>query len=71
MPNVGLVISSGVQRRVSTGVRTGVTVNALQKLSKSQMTQQQRRTGRTDEGDHITMMSYDQFPGAVPRPGRK
>ena len=33
IPNVGIVISSGVQRRVSTDVRTGVTVNALQTLS--------------------------------------
>ena len=35
-------------------------MNALQSLSKAQMTQQPGRTGRTDEGDHITMMSYDQ-----------
>ena len=32
IPNVGIVISSGVQRRVSTDVRTGATVNALQTL---------------------------------------
>ena len=44
-------MSSGVHRRVSVDVRTGVMVNALQTLSKSQMTQQKRRTGRTDEGD--------------------
>ena len=48
------VISSGVQRRVSTEFRTGATVNALQTLSKAQMTQQQGRTRRTDEGSHIT-----------------
>ena len=40
IPNVGLVISAGVQRRVSTDVRTGVTVNALQTLSKAQLLQQ-------------------------------
>ena len=59
--DVGFMISSGVQRRISTDIRTGATVNALQTLSKAQMTQQQGRTGRTDERDHITMMSYDQF----------
>ena len=63
--NMGLVISSGVQCRVSTDVRTGATVNALQNLSKAQMTQQQGRTGRADEGDHITMMSYDQYVSQV------
>ena len=40
IPNVGLVISSGAQRRVSTDVRTGATVNALQTLSKAQLLQQ-------------------------------
>ena len=59
--NVGLVISSGVHRRVSTDIRAGSTVNALQTLSKAQMTQQQGRTGRTDEGDHITLMNHDQY----------
>ena len=39
--SVGLVMSSGVQRRVSTDIRTGATVNALQTLSKAQVTQQQ------------------------------
>ena len=29
------------------------------------MTQQQGRTGRTDEGDHITMMRYDQYVSQV------
>ena len=29
------------------------------------MTQQQGRTGRTDEGDHITMMSYVQYTSQV------
>ena len=48
IPNVGVVISSGVQRRVSTDVRTGVTVNALQTLSKAQILQQLGRSGRTD-----------------------
>ena len=43
--NVGLVVSSGVHRRVSTDIRTGSTVNALQTLSKAQLTQQQGRTG--------------------------
>ena len=65
MANVGLVVSSGVQHRVSTDLRTGATANALQTLSKSQMTQQQERTGRTDEGDHITMMSYVQYTSQV------
>ena len=59
--NVGLVISSGVHHRVSTDIRTGATVNALQTLSKTRMTEQQGRKGRTDEGDHVTMMSYDQY----------
>ena len=63
--DVGLVISSGVQRRVSTDIRTGATVNALQTLFKAQMTQQQGRTVRTDEGDHITMMSYDRYVSQV------
>ena len=51
-PNVGLVISSGVQRRVSTDFRTGSTVNALQTLSKAQVLQQVGRSGRTDCGVH-------------------
>ena len=42
--NVALVISSGVQRRVPTDIRTGSTVNALQTLSKAQLVQQQGRT---------------------------
>ena len=63
--NVGLVISSGVQRRVSTDIRTGATANALQTLSKSQMRQQQGRIERTDEGDHINMMSYGQYTSQV------
>ena len=37
VPNVGLVISSAVQRCVSTDIRTGSTVNALQTLSKAQL----------------------------------
>ena len=57
IPNVGIVISSGVQRRVSTDVRTGATVNALQTLSKAQLLQQLGRTGRIDCGVHVTMMS--------------
>ena len=51
------MISPGVQRRVSTDVRTGATVNALQTLSKAQMLQQLGRAGRMDCGVHITMMS--------------
>ena len=43
--NVGLVISSGVQRRVSTDIRTGSTVDAVQTLSKAQLVQQQGRSG--------------------------
>ena len=65
IPNVGVVISSGVQRRVSTDVRTGVTVNALQTLSKAQLLQQLGRSGRTDCGIHITMMSHDQYTSQV------
>ena len=65
IPNVGLVISSGVQRRVSTDVRTGATVNALQTLSKAQILQQLGRSGRTDCGIHITMMSHDQYVSQV------
>ena len=61
IPNVGIVISSGVQRRVSTDVRTGATVNALQTLSKAQLLQQLGRSGRTDCGVHITMMSRKQY----------
>ena len=47
IPNVGQVISSGAHRRGSVDVRTGVMATALQALSKSQMTQQKGRTGRT------------------------
>ena len=65
IPNVGVVISSGVQRRVSTDVRTGVTINALQTLSKAQLLQQLGRSGRTDCGIHITMMSRDQYTSQV------
>ena len=65
VPNVGLVISSGVQRRVSTDIRTGSTVNTLQTLSKAQLLQQLGRTGRTDQGVHITMMSHDQYASQV------
>ena len=65
IPNVGIVISSGVQRRVSTDVRTGVTVNALQTLSKAQLLQQLGRSGRTDCGIHITMMSRGQYSSQV------
>ena len=65
IPNIGVVISSGVQRRVSTDVRTGVTVNALQTLSKAQILQQLGRSGRTDCGIHITMMSRDQYTSQV------
>ena len=59
IPNVGLVISSRVQRCVSTDIRTGSTVNALQTLSKAQLLQQLGRTGRIDQGVHITMMSHE------------
>ena len=71
IPTVGVDISSGVQRRVSTDVRTGVTVNALQTLSKAQILQQLGRSGRTDCGIHITMMSRDQYhlSSTVRRPG--
>ena len=65
IPNVGLVISSGVQRRVSTDVRTGATVNALQTLSKAQLLQQLGRSGRTDCPVHIMMMSHDQYLSQV------
>ena len=65
IPNVGLVISSGVHRRVSTDIRTGSTVNALQKLSKAQLLQQLGRSGRTDCGIHITMMSRSQYLSQV------
>ena len=61
IPDVGLVISSGVQRRVSTDIRTGSTVNAFQTLSKAQLLQQLGRSGRTDCGVHITMMSHEQY----------
>ena len=64
-PNVGLVIRSGVQRSVSTDIRTGSTVNALQTLSKAQLIQQQGCTGRTDQGVHISVMSYDQYTAQV------
>ena len=55
--NPGVVISFGVHRRVSADVRAGVTVNALQTLSKSQMTHKWEEL----EGDHITLMSHAQF----------
>ena len=66
IPNVDLVISPGVHRRFSVDVRTGVMVNVLQTLSKSQTTQQKGRPGRTDEGEHGTMMSYGQYTTQVP-----
>ena len=57
IPNVRIVISSGVQRRVSTDVRTGVTVNALQTLSKAQLLQQLGRSGRTDSrGQYLSQV---------------
>ena len=59
------MISSGAQRRVSTDIRTGATVNALQTLSKAQLLQQLGRSGRTDCGVHITMMSRDQYLSQV------
>ena len=65
IPNVGIVISSGVQRRVSADVRTGATVDALQTLSKAQLLQQLGRSGRTDCGVHITMMSRKQYLSQV------
>ena len=65
IPHVGIVISSGVQRRVSTDVRTGATVNALQTLSKAQLLQQLGRSGRTDCGIHTTMMSRKQYLSQV------
>ena len=65
VPSVGLVISSGVQRRVPTNIRTGSTVNVLQTLSKAQLLQQLGRTGRTDRGIHVTMMSHDQYTSQV------
>ena len=67
VPNVGLVISSGVQRRVSTDIGTGSTVNALQTLSKAQLFQQLGRTGRIDQGVHITMMSHRQYASQGPQ----
>ena len=45
IPNVGIVISSGVQRRVSTDVRTGATVNALTNAFKLVA---DKGSGRTD-----------------------
>ena len=66
IPDVGLVVSSGFHSRVSMDVRTGATVNALQTFSKSAMTQQTGRSGRIDEGDHITMMSHSQLVEQVP-----
>ena len=65
LPNVGLIIISGVQKRVSANIKTSSTVNALQTLSKAQLAQQQNRTGRTDQGVHITMMSHDQYTSQV------
>ena len=40
-------------------------VHSLQTLSKSQITQQKGKTGRTDEGDHVTLMSYEQYENQV------
>ena len=42
-----------------------MTVNALQTLSKAQLLQQLGRSGRTDCGIHITMMSRDQYTSQV------
>ena len=49
----------------STDVRTGATVNALQTWSKAQLLQQLGRSGRTDCGVHITMMSHGQYLSQV------
>ena len=57
------VAESGIT--VSTDARTGATVNALQTLSKAQLLQQLGRSGRTDCGVHITMMSHDQYLSQV------
>ena len=65
IPNVGLVISSGVQRRVSTDIRTRSTLNTLQTLSKAQLLQQLGRSGRADRGVHITMMSHEEYTSQV------
>ena len=40
-------------------------MNALQTLSKAQLLQQLGRSGRTDCGIHITMMSHDQYVSQV------
>ena len=66
VPHVGLVISSGVQRRVSTDIRTSSTVNALQTLSKAQLLQQLGRTGRTDSRP-ICISSEVHRPGTARR----
>ena len=50
---------------MSTDIRTGSTVNALQTLSKAQLLQQLGRTGRIDQGVHVTMMSHDQYTSQV------
>ena len=46
-------------------IRAGASINVLQTLPKAQMTKGQGRTGRTDEGDHITMMHHDQYVSQV------
>ena len=60
-PEVGVVIGSGTHRKVSMDGRTGVSINAFQTLSKSHLMQHMGSTGRTDEGDHIVMMSIKQY----------
>ena len=70
IPNVGLVISSGVQRRVSTDVRTGATVNALQTLSKAQLLQQLLETHLASRWEGVRLPrasgTSPDFPGSSP-----
>ena len=66
--NVGLAISSGVQRRVSTDIRTGSTVNALQTMAdivKGPTSPAIRSYWTYGAGCHITMMSHDQYASQV------
>ena len=74
-PMLELSSVSGVQRRVSTDVRTGVTVNALLTLSKAQLLQQLgrfrphrlRNSHHYDEQRPILISSKVRRPGASRR----
>ena len=72
IPNVGIVIRSGVQRRVSTDVRTGATVNALLKgafvaITWSFWSHRLRSAHQYDESQAVFVTSEVSRPGTTRR----